>query len=89
MGEKKSYTDIVIGRKIRGTIMSEIGRHDVSTKLVVDNNIIWGSMSEKYQYTPNILWWCKYKICRIHTICYALDVKKDTKVVHGRKKKEW
>ena len=36
----KAYTDIVIVDKPQGTIVSEIGRYDVSTNFAVTNDII-------------------------------------------------
>ena len=38
MGEKKLYADIVIGVKKKRTIMSEMGRYYISTKVAVSRD---------------------------------------------------
>ena len=45
MGNKKLYADIVIGEKTRGTIIPDMGRYDVSTKVSIMNVM-------KYRRTP-------------------------------------
>ena len=47
MGERKAYTDKVIGENTRGTIISEMGRHGVSTKVATSTDMIWRRMSKK------------------------------------------
>ena len=39
MRNKKSYSDIVIGDKIWGTVMLVMGRYDISTNVAVTNNV--------------------------------------------------
>ena len=39
MGNKTLYADIDIGDKIRGTILSEMGRYDVSKNVAVTTNM--------------------------------------------------
>ena len=47
MGKKKSDVDIVIDDKTRGTIMSEMGRYDVSTNVAVTTDTKYGHLSKK------------------------------------------
>ena len=65
---------LIIGKKTRGSIMLEMVRYSVSTKVATNADTKWWRMYGKKYQPQKILWQRRYGSFHIYPIWYASDV---------------